>query len=208
VTQIWLVRHGATQWSLAGRHTGLTDLPLTPEGEAAARSLAPRLAGVRFDLVLTSPLQRARRTAELAGFADAEVEPLVVEWDYGQYEGLTRAQIREQVPNWSPWGHPAMPGGEHLDDVAKRADAVLERCRSGSEAARDGDREAGEGGRVLVFAHGHFLRVLGARYIGQPARLAEHLALDPATVSVLAPDRGTPTIDSWNAAVIAATQTS
>ena len=181
-----MVRHGATAWSASGRHTGRTDVELTAEGEDAARRLAPRLAGVRFDAVLASPRVRARRTAELAGFPHASVEPLAVEWDYGDYEGLTREQIRESVPGWTPWTYPVMPHGESLDDVAARARKLL-------------DHVAGlSGERVLLFAHGHFLRIMATQYIGQPPVLAEHLALDPATVSMLGPDRGTPMLQRWN----------
>ncbi len=183
--ELWLVRHGPTEWSANGRHTGRTDIPLTDVGEQEARALAPRLADVRFDRVLVSPLQRARRTAELAGFPDAEVEPLLQEWDYGDYDGLTRAQIRESVPGWTPWTHP-MPGGESLEQVAERACTVFDRL-SGLDAER-----------VLLIAHGHFLRILATRWIDQEPQLAERLALDPATVSVLGHDRGTPVVHRWN----------
>ncbi len=186
VTQIWVVRHGATSWSASGRHTGRTDLELTAEGEAAARRLAPRLADVRFDAVFASPLRRARRTAELAGFPDAAIEPPAFEWDYGDYEGLTREQIRESVPGWTPWSVPAMPHGESLDDVAARARSVL-----GTLGALGAEL-------VLLFAHGHFLRIMATQYLGQPPVLAEHLALDPATISVLGPDRGTAVLQRWN----------
>lgn len=184
-TQLWLVRHGPTEWSRDGRHTGRTDVPLLPDGEHEAAALAPRLGAVRFDRVLVSPLLRARRTAELAGFPDAEQEPLLQEWDYGSYEGLTRAQIREQVPGWTAWSHP-MPGGETLADVAARARAALERV-----AALDCDR-------VLLVAHGHLLRILATVWIQAAPELAERLLLDPATVSVLGEDRGTAVIERWN----------
>jgi probable phosphoglycerate mutase len=187
VSEIWLVRHGATEWSAQGRHTGRTDLPLTPDGERAAVALRDRLAGVRFDLRLVSPLLRARRTAELAGVVDAEVEPRTREWDYGDYEGLTRAEIcaRLGVDHWSPWDDP-VAGGETLADVAARADeaAVLLRARTGE--------------RAVVVAHGHFLRILAARWCGLDAGAGAHLELEPASVSVLGSDRGTPTIRHWN----------
>ena len=183
---LWVVRHGPTEWSEAGRHTGRTDLPLTPEGERAASALGPRLAGVRFDRVLTSPLQRARHTAELAGFPAAEQEPLAVEWDYGDYEGLTRAEIRAQVPDWTPWTHSDMPHGERLADVAARSAELVARVR------------AAPAERVLLFAHGHLLRLLAVTWIDAPWPLAERLALDPATIGVLGWDRGTPVIDRWN----------
>jgi probable phosphoglycerate mutase len=184
-TELWLVRHGPTEWSSNGRHTGRTDIPLTEVGEKEAAALAPRLAAVRFDRVLVSPLQRARRTAELAGFPDGEIEPLLQEWDYGDYEGLTRRQIREHVPGWTAWSHP-MPGGESLEQVAQRACDVFDRVAEGGE------------GRVLLVAHGHFLRILATRWMDTDPRLAERLALDPATISVLGYDRGTPVVQRWN----------
>jgi broad specificity phosphatase PhoE len=187
VNELWVVRHGQTEWALAKRHTGLTDVPLTAVGEDGARALAPVLAAVAFDRVVCSPLQRARRTAQLAGFADAEVDPRAVEWDYGDYEGLTRAEISRWVPDWRPFEHPQMPGGENLADVAARADALLK------------DLMDGDAGRVLLVAHAHFLRVLTARWLGQPPELAAHLVLDPATVSVLGEDRGTHAVLRWNA---------
>ena len=121
--ELWIVRHGETEWSRDGRHTSTTDLPLTDAGEEAARSLAPRLADVSFDLVLTSPRQRARRTAELAGFPDAEVDDDLAEWAYGDYEGITTDEIRQTVPGWSVWTHPS-PGGETADEVSARLDRV------------------------------------------------------------------------------------
>jgi broad specificity phosphatase PhoE len=186
-TRLWIVRHGPTEWSTAGKHTGSTDIPLTDEGEREATALRDRLAGVHFGLVLTSPLQRARRTAELAGFPDAEVEPRAVEWDYGDYEGRTRAEIRRQVPGWSPWTHPDMPHGETLAQVAARARAVVDRVR----AAGASD--------VLLFAHGHLLRMVAVSWIDAPSELAWRLPLEPAHLSVLGWDRGTAVIDRWNA---------
>ncbi len=185
--RLWVVRHGPTEWSSVGKHTGSSDIPLTEEGEREAASLRDRLAAVGFGLVLTSPLQRARRTAELAGFADAEVEPLAVEWDYGDYEGLTRAEIRAKVPGWSPWTNPDMPNGERLDQVAERAGRVVERVRaSGAE-------------HVLLFAHGHFLRMVAVTWIDSPWTLAWRLPLEPAAMSVLGWDRGTAVLERWNA---------
>jgi probable phosphoglycerate mutase len=185
VEELWLARHGQTEWSRLRRHTGRTDVPLEPGGEDAARALGKRLAGVDFDLVLASPLQRARRTAELAGLVPV-AEPRAVEWDYGAYEGLTSEQIRRQVPGWSIWTGP-VPGGESIEDVAHRADAVLARVRESP------------GRRCLLVAHAHFLRVLAARWIAQPPQLGAHLALDTATMCVLAADRGAPVIERWNA---------
>ena len=182
--ELWLIRHGETEWSQTRRHTGRSDIPLLPEGEAAARSLAPRLDGISFDLVLSSPLQRARRTAELAGLTP-ELEPLAVEWDYGQYEGITTAQIQEQAPGWSIWSDP-VPNGESLDQVAARADAVITRVRT--EAPK----------RAVLVAHAHFLRVLAVRWIEQEPKLAQRFNLQTAAVSMLGWDRGLPVVDRWN----------
>jgi broad specificity phosphatase PhoE len=182
--EVWLIRHGATEWSRERRHTGRTDLPLEPDGEAAARALRERLAGVKFDLVLASPLQRAWQTARLAGL-DPRPEPLAMEWDYGDYEGQTTSQVQERVPGWSIWTG-TVPGGESLAQVAGRADALIERIRQ--RAAR----------RAVLVAHAHLLRILAARWIGNPAGLAANLILEPAGVSVLSADRGIPTIQRWN----------
>lgn len=184
--EIWLVRHGQTEWSRDGKHTSGTDLPLTPEGERAARSLASRLDGAAFDLVLASPRQRAWRTAVLAGFTDPEIDDDLREWDYGEYEGVTTPQIRETDPDWSLWTDGA-PGGERPADVEARVDRLIARLRSV------------EGERVLVFAHGHVLRVVGARWSGWPVGAGAHLRLDTATVSVLGWERETPAIGRWNA---------
>lgn len=182
--ELWLVRHGETEWSRAGRHTSTTDLPLTADGTAAAEALAPRLAGVDFGLVLTSPRQRARRTAELCGFPDAEVDDDLVEWAYGDYEGITTPQIRETVPGWTVWTHP-VPGGESPSEVARRLDRVVTRARRTP-------------GRALVFGHGHALRALTARWIGQPASGGRFFRLDTSTVSVLGQERETPVLLRWN----------
>jgi probable phosphoglycerate mutase len=186
LTDLWVLRHGETAWSAARRHTGRTDVPLSPEGEQQAHAVRGRLAGVHFDAVVVSPLQRARRTAELAGYGDVRVEPLAVEWDYGAYEGLTREQVQEQVPDWSPWTHTDMPGGETLEDVVRRARTVLDHLREQVH------------GRALVVAHAHFLRVLATQWIEQEARLAGHLMLGPARLGVLGDDRGTAVIGRWN----------
>jgi probable phosphoglycerate mutase len=182
-SELWVVRHGETEWSRDGRHTSTTDLPLTPVGEAAATALAPRLADVEFDLVLTSPRQRARRTAELAGHADAEVDDDLVEWGYGDYEGVTTPEIRESVPGWTVWTHPT-PGGETAEQVTERLDRVVARAHSHQ--------------RTLVFAHGHSLRVLTARWIQQPADEGRFFRLDTSTVSVLGFERDTPVLLKWN----------
>lgn len=187
--ELWLIRHGATEWSASGRHTGRTDVPLSPAGEDAARALRDRLTGVRFDLVLSSPLQRARRTAELAGL-HPQAEPGAVEWDYGRAEGRTRAELRQEIPGWSPWTH-EMPGGESLAELGARADALLASLRERAEPF-------GEHARVVLVAHGHFLRVLSARWVEQEPALGQRLSMEPATVSVLAYDRETPVLERWN----------
>ena len=192
-TELWVVRHGETEWSAHGRHTGRSDVPLSAEGEEQARALGRRLPPEGFDLVLVSPLGRAVRTAELAGVTGAQVEPAAVEWDYGEYEGLTRAEIRTASgdADWSPWTSPDMPGGETLTQVRDRACAVLHRVRA----------EPGTGGRarVLLVAHAHFLRVLTTQWIGQDVALARHLLLGPASLGMLGNDRGTCVIGRWNA---------
>ena len=185
--RLWIVRHGPTEWSAVGKHTGSSDIPLTVEGEREAKALRERLAGRDFGLVLTSPLQRARRTAELAGFPDADLEPRAVEWDYGDYEGRTRAEIRREVPGWSPWTHPDMPHGETLAEVASRAAGCVGRARGAGVAD------------VLLFAHGHLLRMVAVTWIEAPWELAWRLPLEPAHLSVLGWDRGTAVIESWNA---------
>jgi broad specificity phosphatase PhoE len=182
---MWLARHGQTEWSQNGRHTGTTDLPLLPEGEAAAQELAERLDGQRFDLVLTSPMRRARHTAELAGFGHAQVDPDLVEWNYGAYEGRTTAQIRESDPDWTVWNH-GVPDGETADDVARRVDRVIAKARE-------------SGGATLVFGHGHALRALTARWLEQPVADGRLYKLDTATVSTLGYERETPVILRWNA---------
>lgn len=183
--EVWLVRHGETEWSRDHRHTSTTDLPLTPVGEEAAASLAPRLADVGFDVVLTSPRQRARRTAELTGHTGAEVDDDLVEWGYGDYEGITTVEIRESVPGWSVWTHPT-PGGESADEVAARLDRVVGRLRDVPQ-------------RALVFGHGHALRALTARWLGLPVRDGRSFRLDTSTVSMLGRERETPVILRWNA---------
>jgi probable phosphoglycerate mutase len=185
VNELWLVRHGATEWSEAGRHTSTTDLELLPSGEDVARSLAGRLADVGFVQVLTSPRLRARRTAELAGFPDAVVDEDLVEWDYGDYEGRTTAEIRESVPGWSVWTG-ATPGGETAAHVSARMDRVVARARA-------------VGGPTLVFGHAHGLRALAARWLELDVAEGRHLRLDTATVSVLGWERESPVILRWNA---------
>jgi probable phosphoglycerate mutase len=182
--EVWLVRHGETEWSRDGRHTSVTGLPLTDVGEQVARQVRERLAGEEFGLVLTSPRLRALRTAELIGHADATVDEDLVEWAYGDYEGITNAEIRETVPGWTIWTHPA-PGGETPEQVTERLDRAVDRMR-------DAD------GRVLVVSHGHALRALAARWLGLPVTEGRLFRLDTATVSVLAYERETPVVLRWN----------
>ena len=182
--ELWLVRHGETEWSRDGRHTSTTDLDLTDSGVQVACTLKDRLAGEDFDLVLSSPRHRARRTAELAGFADVEVDEDLVEWDYGDYEGVTTSEIRETVPGWTVWTHPT-PGGETAEEVTDRLDRVVARIRSA-------------GGRALVFGHGHSLRALTARWIEQPVDEGRFFKLDTATVSTLGYERDFPVVLRWN----------
>ncbi len=183
--ELWLVRHGPTEWSEDGRHTSTTDLPLLPEGEEKARALRSRLADLEVAQVLCSPRLRARRTAELAGFADAEVDEDLVEWTYGDYEGVTTPQIRETVPGWTVWSHPS-PGGETAEEVGARLDRVVARAQ-------------GVDGRTLVFGHGHALRVLAARWLGLAVTDGRLLKLDTATVSALGHERESPVVLRWNA---------
>jgi broad specificity phosphatase PhoE len=181
----FLVRHGETEWSLARRHTGRTDLPLLPEGAVQAESLEDRLGGHEFALVLTSPLLRARETSRLAGWGDrAEVDPDLAEWDYGDYEGMTTAEILAEDPDWDLFAHGAT-GGETPLDVGRRADRVIARIR-----ATDGD--------VLCFAHGHLLRVLGARWLGLTPSEGRSFTLDPASISILGWERSHPVVMRWN----------
>ncbi|WP_125613064.1 histidine phosphatase family protein [Specibacter cremeus] len=186
--RLWLLRHGETEWSRSGQYTGLTDLPLTAEGEEQARSARPALDGVDFDLVLTSPLQRARRTAALAGFPDAVVEPNAHEWDYGDYEGVNSADVRAGNPAYLIWDD-GVPNGETIEQVASRADSVIARVRA--PRADHGTRN------VLVVAHGHFLRILTARWLELPAGEGRHFVLGTAKVCTLGWDKKTPAIEAW-----------
>jgi broad specificity phosphatase PhoE len=183
-TELWLVRHGETEWSRDGRHTSTTDLDLTEKGVEVARSLRERLSETSFDLVLSSPRRRAVRTAELAGFEDVELTEDLVEWDYGDYEGVTTPEIREKDPGWTVWTHET-PNGETDGQVTERLDRVVERAR-------------GHGGRVLAFGHGHSLRALAARWIQQPVADGRFFKLDTATVSTLGYERDFPVVLHWN----------
>jgi broad specificity phosphatase PhoE len=188
--EIVLVRHGETDWSRSGRHTSFTDVALTSHGREQARQVAARLAerfaGIEFASVFTSPRQRARETCESAGLLGrAVVDDDLAEWDYGDYEGRTTEEIRRDVPGWTIFSHGA-PGGESIDDVAARADRVIE-----SATLADGP--------VALFSHGHFLRVLGARWIGLPAADGARLGLDTATLSGLGREREQRVLEVWNA---------
>lgn len=183
--EVVLVRHGETEWSRAGRHTGNTDVSLTDEGRAQARLLGKSLRDWSFDRVLTSPLARAKETCRLAGFGErAEDHADLREWDYGIYEGRTTAEIRQEIEGWNVWTH-RVEGGETLDELSHRVDRVIELLR-----ASEGD--------VLIFAHGHLLRVLAARWCGLPAITGRVLALDTASLSTLGFERAAPVIRMWN----------
>jgi probable phosphoglycerate mutase len=183
--RVTLVRHGETEWSENGRHTSITDLALLPVGRERAERLAAPLGEHSYTLVLCSPLRRARETCELAGFGDrAEIVDQLREWNYGQYEGLTTPEIRQQQPDWSLW-RDGCPGGETPAQVQARAEAVIARLQ-----AVDGD--------AIAFAHGHILRVLAARWVGLEAADGARLALSPGSISVLAHERETPVIGRWN----------
>jgi broad specificity phosphatase PhoE len=185
--QLWMVRHGATEWSESGRHTSVTDVPLTADGRAAATAMAPLLAGHRFGLVLVSPAIRARDTARLAGFDAAEITPDLQEWDYGDCEGLTTEEIRDRGPEWCDWTvwKGPLPGGETLDEVARRAQRVVARAESAP-------------GDVLLFGHGHQLRILAAVALELGAGAGARLALDPATLSVIGHEHEIRALREWN----------
>jgi broad specificity phosphatase PhoE len=184
--EVVLVRHGETEWSRTGRHTGRTDVPLTEAGERQARAVGEALRGREFAVVLSSPLTRALSTARLAGF-EPEVRDDLAEWDYGEYDGVTTPEIRENVPGWTVWGYGAL-GGESVADLAARADRVV-------DGLLDAD------GDVLVFSHGHFLRVLTARWLELGAAEGRLFALDSGTLSALGFEREQRVIRSWNAPV-------
>jgi broad specificity phosphatase PhoE len=189
--QLYLIRHGETEWSRSGRHTGRTDIALTEQGQRMARDLARPLADVDFSTVLTSPRRRAQDTCALAGLgARATVEPDLAEWDYGDDEGRRSVEIAADRPGWDIW-RDGCPGGESPAAVSARADRLVERLR-------------GLGGNVALFTHGHFGRVLTTRWLGQPITLGQHLILDPATIGLLGIDARhgqTPVILRWNASL-------
>ena len=187
--RIWLVRHGQTEWARLGRHTGRTDIPLTDEGRDQAQALGTRLRGEHdtFALALTSPRVRASATADLAGFGDtATVEPDLAEWDYGALEGLTTSEIKATYPDWTIWTGP-WPDGETIEEVGVRADRVLARVHE-----IDGD--------VLLFSHGHLLRVLAARWLGLEPSFGRLFGLSTGTISILGWDRENRVVDTWNEA--------
>lgn len=191
--RIWLIRHGETEWSRSGRHTGRTDIPLTPDGEQVAASLAPSLASLDPGLVLCSPLSRARRTAELAGLRPDATTPDLLEWDYGAWEGRTTAEIRTELadPAWLVWDHPIPPGespGEQLADVRVRTRRVLDRCEPVLAEGRD----------CVLVAHGHVLRILTATWLDLPPIDGRLFALDAGRLSALGHEHETPVIVLWN----------
>lgn len=189
IQQVYLARHGETEWSLSGQHTGITDIPLTENGRNLAKRLAPVLATERFALVLMSPLERARKTCELAGLgAHAEIDRDLMEWNYGEYEGLTPKQIDAQAPGWMIFTD-GCPGGESPAQVSARADRLVARVRS-----VEGD--------VALFAHGHIFRVFAARWLRLPATAGCHFLLDTATLSILSYYRNLPAIRRWNAMLV------
>jgi probable phosphoglycerate mutase len=186
--QVYLVRHGETEWSRSGQHTGRTDIPLTDVGREQAVELGKRLRGHEFGLILTSPLSRAADTARIAGFGDAVHVHELMEWDYGEFEGRTTDEIRESLPGWTIWTGPWL-GGETADDVGARVDRVIARCLDRSVR-----------GDSLLFAHGHVLRVLAARWLEQPPAAGSHFALGTATIGILGWERENRVIETWNEA--------
>jgi probable phosphoglycerate mutase len=190
-----VIRHGETEWSRSGQHTSRSDVDLTETGEEQARRIGAALAEVRFDLVLTSPRRRATRTAALAGLVPFDETEDLSEWDYGELEGLTTAQIQERYPGWSIWVGP-WPGGESAADVAARADRVIGRLLD--RAPRSGP--AGDG-RIALIGHGHFSRTLAARWVGEDVGAGGWLNLDTGTWSELGWDRGSRVVQHWNVPV-------
>jgi len=189
--ELWLVRHGETEWSLSGAHTGRTDIPLTAAGREKAAAVGRYLAGRKFAGVLVSPLVRARETCRLAGYENAQIDADLSEWDYGNYEGRTTSQIQAERPGWTLWSD-GVPNGETAAQVAARADSVIARA-----LAIEGEND------VILFAHGHILRVLAARWLGLPPQDGRLFALGTAAVSTLGYERETRVITRWNLSVSA-----
>ena len=186
---VCLIRHGETEWSLSGQHTGVTDIPLTENGRKVAKLLAPILARQTFALVLTSPLERARKTCELAGLGDrAEIDRDLIEWNYGEYEALTPKQIHARAPGWMLFKD-GCPAGEAPEQVGARVDRVITKVRALE-------------GHVALFAHGHISRVFAARWLGLPAAAGCHFLLDTATLNVLSYYRGIPAVKRWNVPIL------
>jgi probable phosphoglycerate mutase len=187
-TELWLIRHGETEWSLSGQHTSRTDIPLTDHGRRRAEELRDYLKGTSFNAVFVSPMQRARETCNIAGFgSQAVIDDGLKEWDYGIYEGKTTAQIRAEVPDWSVWKDPIIDG-ESAEHVGERADGVIARSLAASPA----------GGKVALFAHAHILRILAARWLKLAATQGSLFVLGTGSVSVLGWERETRVIASWN----------
>jgi probable phosphoglycerate mutase len=192
VTELWLVRHGETEWSLSGQHTGRTDIPLTAHGRERAVELGKFLAGTKFAAVRCSPLRRARETCEIAGFGDvAVVDEGLQEWDYGVYEGRTTEEIQAEIPGWSVWKNEIV-GGETVEQVGARADGAI--ARALAVAGPETDQVA----RVALFAHAHILRILAARWIGLEAREGCRFVLGTGSVSVLGWEKETRVVERWN----------
>jgi broad specificity phosphatase PhoE len=186
--QVYLIRHGETEWSLTGQHTGITDLPLTEHGRMLAKRLKPVLAKQKFVMVLTSPLKRARDTCELAGLGlAAQIDNDLIEWNYGEYEGLTSREIREKTPGWLLFEN-GCPGGETPAQVGVRADHIIARARD-------------QQGNVALFAHGHLLRVIAARWLGFAAGAGRHFLVDTGTLNILSYYQEIPAIKEWNRAI-------
>jgi broad specificity phosphatase PhoE len=189
IQQVYLIRHGETEWSVSGQHTGTTDIPLTENGRRVAGLLQPVLTKEIFALVLTSPLQRARETCELAGLGErAEIDRDLMEWNYGDYEGLTPQQIHANRPGWMVFND-GCPGGESPEQVGTRIDRVIAKIRAAE-------------GHVALFAHGHVLRALAARWLGLRAADGCHFLLDTATLNIMSYYRGIPAVKRWNAPLI------
>jgi broad specificity phosphatase PhoE len=183
--ELWLIRHGETEWSISGQHTSRTDIPLTDHGRQRAAEIRDYLQNRNFSLVLSSPRQRARETCRIAGFGDvAQVDENLGEWDYGEYEGRTTADIRKEQPGWTIWDN-TPPGGESLEQVAARCQKLIERSLIA-------------GGKVALFSHAHLLRILAATWIGLPPKAASMLTLGTGSVSTLSFERETRVIQTWN----------